>query len=120
MKSPDGNCWKGVLDNTGNLNFMQIDCPETIVSMGKKSESTDNIKIYPNPANDIVSVQLGQNSMKKYRYSIYGTGGQLLEKGIMRSNNQDIDISDYSAGIYLLTITDRQGNRLSSRKIVKN
>ena len=28
MKSPDGNCWRGVLDNTGNLNFTQINCPE--------------------------------------------------------------------------------------------
>jgi hypothetical protein len=120
MKSPDGNCWKGVLDNTGNLNFMQIDCPGTIVSLAKKAEHTDNIKIYPNPTNDIISVQLVQDSMRKNKYSIYSPGGQLLDKGILKSNNQDIDISDYSAGIYLLTITDRQGNRLTSRKIVKN
>jgi hypothetical protein len=58
--------------------------------------------------------------MRKNKYSIYSPGGQLLDKGILKSNNQDIDISDYSAGIYLLTITDRQGNRLTSRKIVKN
>jgi len=27
MKSPDGNCWKGTLDNTGNLNFVTTVCP---------------------------------------------------------------------------------------------
>ena len=28
MKSPDGTCWRGTLDNTGNLFFSPIDCPE--------------------------------------------------------------------------------------------
>ena len=27
MKSPDGNCWRGTLDNSGNLNFTAISCP---------------------------------------------------------------------------------------------
>ena len=27
MKSPDGNCWRGVLDNSGNLNFSATTCP---------------------------------------------------------------------------------------------
>jgi len=27
MKSPDGGCWKGTLDNSGNLNFISIECP---------------------------------------------------------------------------------------------
>jgi len=27
MKSPDGNCWKGTLDNTGILNFVATTCP---------------------------------------------------------------------------------------------
>lgn len=31
MKSPDGQCWRGVLYNSGNLNFMQVTCPEEII-----------------------------------------------------------------------------------------
>ncbi len=27
MKSPDGNCWRGTLDNSGNLSFSSISCP---------------------------------------------------------------------------------------------
>ena len=28
MKSPDGQCWKGTMSNTGNLNFTPVECPE--------------------------------------------------------------------------------------------
>ena len=27
MKSPDGQCWHGTLDNTGQLNFVAVSCP---------------------------------------------------------------------------------------------
>lgn len=27
MKSPDGNCWRGTLDNSGKLNFSSVACP---------------------------------------------------------------------------------------------
>ena len=27
MKSPDGNCWRGVLDNSGSLSFSGVVCP---------------------------------------------------------------------------------------------
>jgi len=27
MKSPDGNCWKGLIDNSGTLQFQQMTCP---------------------------------------------------------------------------------------------
>ena len=27
MKPPDGQCWRGTLDNTGQLSFVAITCP---------------------------------------------------------------------------------------------
>jgi hypothetical protein len=35
MKSPDGNCWRGSLDNNGRLTFNKISCPAYSVDLSR-------------------------------------------------------------------------------------
>ena len=57
MKSPDGNCWKGTLNNQGVLNFVMIDCLElTGYDHSPESESSI-ISIYPNPSDEYIQVK---------------------------------------------------------------
>jgi hypothetical protein len=122
MKSPDGNCWRGVLDNTGQLNFLSIDCPDinsVVNNIGQQIES-DNIMIYPNLAKTIINIELSNNRFKKLEYSIFNLAGQIQSTGRIKSVIETVDISGYSAGAYILSIYDKKGNILTSQKILRD
>lgn len=71
---------------------------------------TDDLYIYPNPAQDIITVQglLG-------KYSIFDIAGKFLIEGRFENNYQIIDISTLQCGYYF--IQDENGSIL---KFVKN
>jgi hypothetical protein len=79
-------------------------------------ENKSQIHIYPNPANDIISVDkidLG----KKATISIYTQQGQLLKHQALSQSITTIDISDITPGIYFVEITS--DFETAVRKIVK-
>jgi hypothetical protein len=75
--------------------------------------STENIKVYPNPTNDVFNIVLS-NPLDHFTVTIYSLLGQELSK---TSNNTSIDISNFTNGVYFLTI--KQNDRNWTTKIVK-
>ena len=74
------------------------------------------IQVYPNPANDFVSI-VAQTSLA-LNVSVYDISGRLLivEK---LSANSHLDISGLNNGIYILMIED-EGGRRGSQKLIVN
>ena len=71
--------------------------------MGIEEKPIDNIDIYPNPAQDFVSVELPKN-ISKAQLAIYNLTGQLvLQKQIMQPNQQ-IPITELGNGVYIFVI----------------
>ncbi len=120
MKSPDGQCWRGTLDNNGSLNFSQISCPEINVQTNSTENVTTSAKIsiFPNPTENSITIK-NENNVKKLSYRMLSMNGQLLKSGNVRSNNMSVDISSFSAGMYIINILDKSGNKLVSEKLVK-
>lgn len=74
------------------------------VSISNRKEST--ISFYPNPANDVVTI----NGLTKVSsYSITDLNGKLITKGVTQKN---IDVSNITAGFYLLTIGEGKARKL--------
>ena len=119
MKSPDGNCWRGVLDNTGILNFSQIECPGA-TDIQQAIKSSKSVTIFPNPADEIITIELEENVSRKLDYSIINANGQVLKKGRIVSTIQQINPASFPGGIYLLSIWDRKGNRIASEQFIIN
>ena len=120
MKSPDGQCWRGTLDNNGSLKFSQISCPEINVQTSSPENVTTSAKIsiFPNPTENSITIK-NENNVKKLSYRMLSMNGQLLKSGNVRSNNMSVDISSFSAGMYIINILDKSGNKLVSEKLVK-
>jgi len=75
-----------------------------------------NMKIYPNPANEIISVNLATIN-KMNDLLIYNQLGEAIYyENIYSKNEIRIDVSDFSTGIYLVRITD--GNKAYSDKFI--
>jgi hypothetical protein len=87
-----------------NINYFPVSVQE---------QSIENIKIYPNPTNDILSIDVsGECSAELFDLS----GKLVMTKTITTANNQ-ISLLDFPKGIYQLVIATE--NTLQTTKIVK-
>jgi len=73
------------------------------VSTGINSLSTTGVSVYPNPATDRISIQ-GCDVAKVILYSLQG-------KELRTSNVSSLDMSGLSSGLYLVSVTDKSGDK---------
>lgn len=121
MKSPDGNCWRGVVNNQGAFNFSPIDCPEEGFTSGDVDQLLSkpiNIALYPNPTGDFIQIQIKEIT-NKLAYKIYAINGTVKQTGILQYHQEMIDISGYESGSYIVEIIDTKENRRISKKVIK-
>lgn len=86
-----------------------ITCSTT--SLQNASVGQSAINIYPNPANNQITLDLA--TIANQTYHIYATNGEILLSGVLSSTNKIIDISALPATIYFIKI----GNSL--QKFIK-
>jgi len=63
-------------------------------------EVQNNFSLYPNPANDQITIKLSKE-MAESKWQIYSVQGELLDEGILNSDLA-IDIDHLNSGIYLM------------------
>jgi hypothetical protein len=81
--------------------------------------SSNEIKVYPNPANGQVTVSFSKEDMGKASMQLTNSLGQIiLQKEIINANTFDLDISFLQTGIYILEVI--QNGTISRKKLLKN
>lgn len=75
----------------------------------KKIQLSEHYRIFPNPANISLQVEMSTNNSKLAEYSIVDQKGRKMIQGKQpfNSNNFTIDIQDLSKGIYYLEIDNQ-------------
>ncbi|MDA9026237.1 T9SS type A sorting domain-containing protein [Flavobacteriaceae bacterium] len=66
--------------------------------------SKDNFRVYPNPVNSELTIEMDLSEEKKYR--IYSTIGKLVSSGKLNSNHNTIDLSSLPPNVYVLNINN--------------
>jgi photosystem II stability/assembly factor-like uncharacterized protein len=81
-------------------------------------ESSSHLKLYPNPATDLINLYFDDNLSQK-QYQVIDYSGKMIMKGIMQDGStlQSVNISGLPQGIYLIMIWD--DNILASGKFIK-
>jgi len=92
------------------------------VNFGNRSiimESSDvlEMSIYPNPVQDLLSVQLATDQ-KMINIKIYDAMGRILEDYDVKSKNIQVDLSTYANGLYYIGADD--GVQTTLKKFIKN
>jgi hypothetical protein len=77
----------------------------------------ENISVYPNPAGNKLTVIIPPSSGNAV-ISIYDAGGKLMHTGRLNNATNDLNISSYRSGLYLVRIL-RDGTIIKSVKIIK-
>ncbi|MEE4197680.1 MAG: endonuclease [Bacteroidales bacterium] len=74
-------------------------------------ELNETIKLYPNPAQQLLTVEAPEN----YTVELYSMGGEL----ILTSSPKQIDINHLASGVYFVVIKNPLGQTVKSEKIIK-
>lgn len=61
-----------------------------------------NVSLYPNPSNGVVKYILSNQDI--FDYTITDLTGKLLQTGVLKEGMNDINLSSFEKGIYLITI----------------
>ncbi|WP_338793425.1 T9SS type A sorting domain-containing protein [Bernardetia sp. MNP-M8] len=89
----------------GGLQWLSPD-GEIISGIDEDKKNTDLfLKIYPNPANNMLTIQ----TQEKGKLILYNTKGQTLIEKNIQSNQNEIDISRFANGLYILVFSTEKG-----------
>ena len=78
-------------------------------------EAGKEIKIYPNPSNGIFNILAQEN----ISIELYDVVGKLIMNQKLSIGTNSFDISNFNAGVYLLKVTNNNGNS-ETHKLIKN
>ena len=93
----------------------------TTVSIQESDAAVLDIKVFPNPTSDLLSIQINYSTLEQVLVTICDLQGKELYSGIYAalSNNIGISTAAYSSGVYILSIKDMNKTTLGTYKIIK-
>lgn len=91
----------------------QLGAPGTV--SGIKDIQKSSIKLYPNPANDILNISVEHAS----ELEIINASGQVVESIFIKDANTSINVSHLKSGIYFVKVIDNAGNVGTQKLIIK-
>ena len=77
------------------------------------------ISVYPNPTKDLLKIEVESQGNELLRYELFDITGRKMVLKKMRSKSEEVDMSSYSPGIYLLNVLNQNGEHLKVCKIIK-
>ncbi len=79
--------------------------------------STIDFSVYPNPANDLVTISNTTNAIIS-NVEMTDLNGRIVKNTSLNATEGQINISDLSSGVYLMKVSSDQGS--TTKKIIKN
>lgn len=94
---------------------------ENCFSVGvEEMDETGWFSIYPNPARDVVKIDLQHSITGVQHVSVTDVLGRERFSLSPFSLSETLEVSDWPDGIYLITLTDEDGSRYTERLVVRH
>lgn len=117
LKSPDGQCWKITVGNDGELTTTSINCDLTTGVSNAIEPIKENIRIYPNPATNEVTIE--NHYSQPVHATVRDLNSALILSLDLSSGTNKISLENLVTGYYLITISDNNNNVVSTEKVMK-
>lgn len=102
-----------------NFNWLQFSNNTLSLSADKLNSITNqSLQTYPNPAASELNIQLS-NSTEASKVDIFNTIGQIVITTEFINKNHIVDISKLPIGIYVIKVTDKNTNKILTKKFIK-
>ena len=113
-KSPSASY---TLGNHGSNRGYSLNNALTEQSLGTDNFALNNLKVYPNPATQILNIS---NQSQLQNVTITNIVGQVVLYKNVNEDNVKLDIANLSTGMHILKATDINGNAKTIKLMVKN
>lgn len=112
----------GMLDMTignysGGVAFYKGDTAAINVSIAEEVLPFNDVKLYPNPTNSLLTIDLGTNDFENYQLQILDLLGKSILHQTITDRQTVISLSNLSQGIYLVRLNNQTESKIY--KIVK-
>lgn len=75
------------------------------------------LKVYPNPSSGMYNLSF--DTTTDFQFEVYTVLGQTVKQGRASSNQFEINLTENTAGIYILKVTDVISNKTKNCKLIK-
>ena len=125
-KLDDIGIWNRALtqDEIANLYYAENTCQSLVINTGVLSFNpptySNTVTIYPNPANDQITIDCGNlANVSGWTIKIVNTLGQEVFSGAMNTQQYVVPLNSWSGqGIYFVKIYDGSNNLMNTKKII--
>jgi hypothetical protein len=109
MKSPDGNCWRGTLNNNGQLTFEKLaDCIALSVTQDNEPQESSTIKIFPNPASKYIDITCSDEDSRQYNtLTLNNSNGNKIMSSPFSATFTRLSCDNITPGTYVLTLSGK-------------
>lgn len=80
------------------------------------SNQFKDLKIYPNPGNDFITIEYDSPNS---RINLYNIMGQLVRTEIIFAQKQNINVQDLSPGIFMIELVQIEGKKRYGKLVIK-
>ena len=106
------------LSNTGNLINYSI---FQNTNLSTTQNEVKQFAVYPNPTSGNINIKNIDFSNKSMFVKVYNMlGNQIINNYKLETESANIDLSNYSSGLYFIEIADENNKILLTEKIIKN
>lgn len=78
------------------------------------------VKVYPNPTSDILMIEIIQSGNDIFSYELTDIAGRKIALRQMQSDIEELDMSNYVSGIYMIRVINLARGNVKVCKIIKN
>jgi hypothetical protein len=90
---------------------------QPVLTNSKNNSNDEKKMIYPNPSNDRITINAGLDMLES-EVIVYNSLGAKMDAFKLQQNTIEIDISNYSDGVYYVLISNER--RVLKEKLIKN
>jgi hypothetical protein len=84
-----------------------------------RSEPTPLLTIYPNPAHDILHLNIVNERFKTAKISVFNSAGALVYSALTPNKNNELLVQDLEKGIYIVQVENTETGKTMVSKFVK-
>ncbi|WP_435413903.1 T9SS type A sorting domain-containing protein [Polaribacter aestuariivivens] len=105
----------GILDQAAVTSLYNS---QAVLSVDDNVALESEISLYPNPAQNMFKIEVVGN-LKISDVTVYNAIGQKKSLRASESNKNEYDVSDLASGLYMVKISDENGN-ITTKRLIKN
>ena len=115
--------YEGLMDDLGfwnrALTFEEVQelYNSEIPTFTKVAPSSTSFKLYPNPSNGILNIEIMDTDAVQHIQISNMLGQELMRKAV-NSTNTSLDLSNVKAGLYMVQLLDEEGRVLGMEKVI--